>query len=38
MIMNIEYHSPDNSNSPFHAGAYILNLLLLYELVMFFRV
>ena len=37
-MSDTEYEPTDNSNSSFHVGADILNLLLLYELFMFFHV
>ena len=37
-MSDIEYDPLGNSNSSLHVGAGILNLLLLYELFMFFHV
>ena len=35
---NLEYDPPGNSNTPFHVGADILNLLFLYDFFIFFHV
>ena len=37
-MFDIKYDPSGNSKSSFHVGADILNLLLLYELFMFFHV
>ena len=38
LISDIEYDPSGNSNSSLHAEGDILNLLLFYEVLMFFRV